>query len=442
MRAQAYSPLPARERSTASNVVKPAVGAGLVVVVAGLGWIYGRPRFAANDIARVSPISEPQALRLEPPAPAPVAAPVAAPAKAAAVDLAGSAAFKPLVIDHSGPAAALRPAWALAAPPQLWIWPRRIATKAGRRLSAWHPGNKDGRAFTFEAVDDNGLLQRAEPEPAQKQAVNVIARIMAMVAAQGAAARAAGGPMNIEDVRKLEAEALRKQKGAASVRGFTDAQGRPMAELMYKDGRREIVPYDPLVFDLKGAGVKTAERRTLFDLAASHRDDKIQWMNDLDEGTGILVFDADGSGRAGKTGAEVFGDRTDLDGVGRPTGFADGFAALRGLVDKAVKEGVLGRDVLDAGVLDADALAALEKAYGLRMKLGGFHSKTVSLAEAGVKAIALSSAAPERVSNFDGRRNDLLVQPGAVFLRADGSTGYYMNVWLAAKTGSPKLERN
>ncbi|MCR4294701.1 MAG: hypothetical protein NUW21_04155, partial [Elusimicrobia bacterium] len=245
----------------------------------------------------------------------------------------------------------------------------------------------------------------------------------------------------LAEIRAREREAIRLSKGAVSARDVSAKDGRPMMELVYDNGRKEVVPYDPLVFDLKGGGIKTTAGRVLFDLYGYGQADKTQWMNDLDEGTGILVFDTDGRGGSGANGSEVFGDRTVLAGVGQPSGFANGFEALRALVKKAVAEGVLGREVLDRELLDAAALAKLGKAYGLGMKVGGFNRPAVSLAEAGVEAIALSRAPTQRAADFDGQANDLLLQPGAVFLRRDGTTGSYMNVWLKAKRGNLGLKK-
>ena len=216
--------------------------------------------------------------------------------------------------------------------------------------------------------------------------------------------------------------------------------GRPMAELTMADGTKKIVPYDPLVFDLKGTGVKTGSRKVLFDLYGHGRADKTQWMNDLDDGVGVLVFNVKGDGKSGRNGAEVFGDRTDLEGLGRPSGYANGFEALRGLAKKAVDDGVLAKEAVADEILDEKDLAALEKAYGLKMKVGGLNKEAISLKKAGVSAIALSKAAPQRANDFDGQQNDLMMQPGAVFLRSDGTTGTYMNVWLSAKEGNLGLK--
>ncbi len=184
----------------------------------------------------------------------------------------------------------------------------------------------------------------------------------------------------------------------------------------------------PLVFDLSGDGPATTDRTVLFDIDGEGKADAAQWINDLAPGTGLLVL---GRGRAGASGLQLFGDKTDLDGDGKPDGYKNGFEALAALVAKAVREKVLAPAVLTERRLDGDALAALEKAYGLGMKLGGFHGKVVSLREAGVRELAFSAAAPERMEDFDALGNDIWLQPGATFTRADGSTGAYADVWFA-----------
>lgn len=207
------------------------------------------------------------------------------------------------------------------------------------------------------------------------------------------------------------------------------------AEVFYYSGAH-VVKRDsewrmsPLVFDLPGRGVQTSERTTLFDVEGDGNPDQTQWVNDVAPGMGVLVFDGDGDGRSGENGRELFGDRTSL-GDGRR--FADGFQALRAFVELAVRDGVIGREALDRGRLDASALAELEKARGLKMKVGGFNAKPVSLARAGVAEIRLSSAPVERAAGFDGWDNDLSLQAGAVFRREDGSSGDYMDVWLATR---------
>jgi hypothetical protein len=243
-------------------------------------------------------------------------------------------------------------------------------------------------------------------------------------------------------IRRSELKAMVDgSKGTiVSAKDVTGKDGMPMAEVTYADGTKKTVPYDPLVFDLKGTGIKTSPRKVLFDLYGHGTEEKTQWMNDLEDGVGVLVFDPKGTGKSGKNGGELFGDRTDLAGIGRPTGFANGFEALRGLVVKAINEKVLPKEVLDTEILDAKALLALEKAYGLKMKVGGMNKEPITLAKAGVAAIALSRAPVQRAVDFDGSDNDLLLQPGAAFLRTDGTAGTYMNVWLSAKRGNLGLK--
>jgi hypothetical protein len=369
-------------------------------------------------------------------------------------------AVKP-VIDPAALAASVvsptAPAWASAVPSQEWSWPADLrhvggsmipAAKTVRRLVGWFPENPAGRRALFEIKGEDGPGARCY----ENECAGAAAALLPNPAGAVAGARRMGGPgrppmINVsagesvlKEIRARELDALVKQRGAAKGEGFLTAAGMPMATLTFADGHQETVAYDPLVFDLRGHGVKTSAKKVLFDLYGYGKTDKIQGMNDIDENTGVLVFDASGSGRSGKDGREVLGDRTSLNG-GLPDGFADGFAALKGLVDKGIRERVLSADVAETGVLEADSLRALEKAYGLKMRVGGMHGRTISLAEAGVRGIALSQKPAEMINDFDGRHNGLKVQPGAVFLRADGTVGSYMNIWLAAKVGELGLER-
>lgn len=355
------------------------------------------------------------------------------------------------------------PAWARATPSQEWTWPAGLrhvgattglgksgAPESARRLVSWHPENPGDGSAVFAVKDANGNDRRCSAAECDQIAADAAA---AAAGAQAPAAQAialAGAPGKtmarkdydemLKKVRAAELQTVVKQNGAVSATGYLTKDGRPMATLTYADGHHQTVAYDPLAFDLRGHGVKTSARKVLFDLYGYGRTDKIQGMNDIDEDTGVLVFDASRTGKAGKDGREVLGDRTSLEG-GLPDGFKDGFAALRGLVEKGVRERVLGADVAETGVLDEKALRALEKAYGLKMRVGGMHGRTVSLAEAGVRGISLSRRPTQMIDDFDGRGNGLMVQPGAVFLRADGTTGSYMNIWLAAKAGELGLER-
>lgn len=193
------------------------------------------------------------------------------------------------------------------------------------------------------------------------------------------------------------------------------------------------VQQDPLVFDLANTGIKTSARKAVYGITGTRDDDKLKWLNEVEEGMGILVFDADKDGRSGRTGLELFGDQSDLNGDGQADGFPDGFATLRAFVDRASRDGVLPKDARARGILDAEALAALERAYGLKMKVGGFNRAPVSLETAGVREISFSEAPAEPAREFDGRGNGLSLQEGAAFSRRDGSRGIYANVWLTAK---------
>src|SRR5262249_28555022 len=147
------------------------------------------------------------------------------------------------------------------------------------------------------------------------------------------------------------------------------------------------------------------------------KPDRTQWINDFGEDLGLLAFDADKNGKSGENGRELFGDRVDL-GDGKK--YEDGFAALRGFVERAVREKALPPESLQRGRLDASDIAALERGYGFKIKVGGFNAPAISLSKAGVTDLALSAAPVERAVGFDARGNDLSMQPGAVFKRADG----------------------
>ena len=105
------------------------------------------------------------------------------------------------------------------------------------------------------------------------------------------------------------------------------------------------------------------------------------------------------------------------------------------MVRKAVRDEVLPREALEDEDLQADELDPLAKAYGLSMKLGGLSGRSITLAQAEVRAIRLSSGQVRRTRDFDGRGNDVMRQEGAFFLRADGSRGRYEDVWLLNNPG-------
>lgn len=185
--------------------------------------------------------------------------------------------------------------------------------------------------------------------------------------------------------------------------------------------------HSPLVFDLSGAGVRTSDRMIRFDVDGKGRQQRI---HDIASGCGLLVFDADRDGVAGEHARELFGDRTDVDGDGKSDSFNDGFEALEALVRRAEKEKVLPTGSAEFGRLLSGDLAALHKAYGLGLRVGGMLHKTLSPAQAGVAEIALSTSRSVRTENFDAQGNDVVRRDGAVFVRKDGSVGAYEDVFF------------
>lgn len=154
-----------------------------------------------------------------------------------------------------------------------------------------------------------------------------------------------------------------------------------------------------------------------------------------------LAFDLDGDGRftvEGKDGLlvfdpaksglyQVFNAASDLDGDGRPDGFADGFEVLGALARRAVAAGKMPPLALEDGRLDAGELGCLEKGYGLRLRLFG-RAAPVSLREAGVRAIVLSRGPGRRVRGLGEASDGTLQRPGALFIRQDGSADAYAEV--------------
>lgn len=83
-----------------------------------------------------------------------------------------------------------------------------------------------------------------------------------------------------------------------------------------------------------------------------------------------------------------------------------------------------------SGRLDAVALRALERLYGLGMKVGGVSGRVVSLEAAGVTEIRMPTTSCRRQKNFDGQGNEVLRCAGAEFVRADGSVRAYEDVFF------------
>lgn len=355
--------------------------AGAALAVAGLAWLLA-PGFNAP----------------KPPAPAPVppsAEPaLAAPAKASAVAR-PRAVPAPMPVfrlaDEGGsmaPASVAAAALAFAAPAVAWKWPVRLQA-----------------SFTRALAGGSGPPAAGEPP-----APLTVARQTIL----------SWSPQEVPGRRALYRQVLSDGTERDRVDSELSLPAAPPQQ-------------DPLVFDLPGTGIKTSARKAIYGIMGAKGDDKLKWLNEVEEGMGILVFDADGDGASGRTGLELFGDQSDLNGDGKADGYPDGFATLRAFVDRAAREGVLPRDARARGLLDAGALAALERAYGLRMKVGGFNRAPVSLEKAGVREISFTEAPAEPAREFDGRGNGLSLQEGAAFSRRDGSRGIYANVWLTSK---------
>jgi hypothetical protein len=188
----------------------------------------------------------------------------------------------------------------------------------------------------------------------------------------------------------------------------------------------------PLVFDVGGAGLQLDRgARVPVDLDGDGQDEMV---TDVDNGLGLLVFDApeiDEDGRAGASRA-FFGDGTDLTGYGvvspRADGrWDDGFAALRALCEHLYLVGG------DKQHLDAHDLAFLHNEIGLRMRTGGLYGDDVSLAELGVTRIDLGDAAtvePLEQAAKDRFGNKWMRQAGATFV-IDGQLRCYADLWFA-----------
>lgn len=165
----------------------------------------------------------------------------------------------------------------------------------------------------------------------------------------------------------------------------------------------------PLTFDLNGAGkVETvdAEHGKVYDINGNGQAVKTGWAG---HGEGVLAFDSDGSGVAGKNGRELLGNNTDIDGTGKQGNFANGFEALKALADKH-----LGPEATAKGYLDENDLKALEQKCGLTMLVDDQHK---SLSELGVTRINLGYQEAGKNADENGNEHRQLgafVQNGQV----------------------------
>lgn len=175
----------------------------------------------------------------------------------------------------------------------------------------------------------------------------------------------------------------------------------------------------PLSFDINEDGVKTSSSVINYDIDGDGTLDKIN-----DSADAVLVFDKDGNGISGEDGSECFGNNTDLDGDNVKDGFANGFEALKELAKQ--NNLINGKD---DNVLDLNDLSYLEENFGLKLKLNGYESEAISLKDAGITEINLSTTDETTlIDNFDGQGNQLMQQQGATFT-INGETREYADIW-------------
>lgn len=189
---------------------------------------------------------------------------------------------------------------------------------------------------------------------------------------------------------------------------------------------------DPLVIDLNGDGLRTRPGRVVFDIDADGKRDSV---SDIAKGDGLLVFDADGDGRSGQNGGELFGDAARLGGGGGGK-ISDGFQALEALIVRAVEDGLIGPEAGLRNSLSREDLAALEDAWGLRVRIGGFRGRDRRLTDIGIVRLDFGAASGTRHEDFDGRGNALSVADGAQVVMLDGSRRAYGELWLRKKAGT------
>ena len=277
-------------------------------------------------------------------------------------------------------------------------------------------------------------------EQARRDALARQAAAAAAAAAQAAAAARAGAPRyeNCErtpDLPKTQhypvgCRIVFGDGGSDTLIGFDGSKELGKRHRWRRDmaGKTEEYLSSPLVFDLNGDGVRMSRRRyRIVDVDGDRRREDV---NEISLKDGLLVLDLDRDGRFGEGGQELLGSATDLDVDGRPDGFLDGFQALKALAERAESRRLLPPGTAAKGELGFAALAALEAAFGLRMKIGGGNRPAVPLEKAGVIAISLPSGACERVKDFDGQGNETMRCAGASFRRPDGSSGVYEDVWF------------
>ncbi|MBY0451184.1 MAG: hypothetical protein K2X01_11225 [Cyanobacteria bacterium] len=173
-----------------------------------------------------------------------------------------------------------------------------------------------------------------------------------------------------------------KIRTSMSEKGITDSSLSALADQLYDRAKKHyqigVTTVSPLVFDLKGDGVKTTGMNKSFDINGDGKADQTAWAG---AGQGVLAFDGDGDGKVGTSGRELFGNFTDVAGTGKAGNFANGYEALKALAAK-----VLGQGAVADGKLDAKEIKALEQKTKLSMLVDG---QSKSLTDLGISEINL-----------------------------------------------------
>ncbi len=186
----------------------------------------------------------------------------------------------------------------------------------------------------------------------------------------------------------------------------------------------------PLIFDLEGTGLELKNPEMIeVDIDG---DGKLEMITDIDAELGLLVFDSKGDGLENITGADMFGDNTDLSKYGiianTPDGrFKDGFQALRAVCEH------FGLISENKQYLDEKDLAFLEDKIGLRMRVGGIvEGEDRRFHGVGVTRINLGN--PDQTQHLEDAPEDrwgnkIIFQDGATFI-VNGEERKYADIWF------------
>jgi hypothetical protein len=187
----------------------------------------------------------------------------------------------------------------------------------------------------------------------------------------------------------------------------------------------------PLIFDLEGTGLQLKDEVRMIAVDIDGDGSK-ELITDIDAELGLLIFDSTGEGIKELTGADMFGDNTDLSnyGITAPSedgSFKDGFQALRALCEHY--------KLVDSSkqFLDESDLAFLEETVGLRMRVGGIdNGEQRSFNEVGVSQINLGNPAQtQHIEDAPEDRwgNKIMFQDGATFT-VYSEVRQYADIWF------------